>query len=404
MVFIRNLQSSLGNRKNSHNGPLATYMETKLSNSKQFRPRIFLGQDYYLADIHRGVLEYARQNGWMLDGHYAYFRELNPAAEYDGLIVSLFGKDSPLAKYVGEHAKRGVPVVNFSPRTEFSYPQVWEDNEAIGVMAAEYLFGCGYRNLVGIGVLPEYRTGRLRLDGFTKAAEAAGAQVEKLFTQQPNYIESLAALPSPAGIFCADDMVAIRVMEQLRQIGRDVPDDFGVVGMGDDELQVYASYATLTSVNPDYEQRGYRAATLLDSLMAGEPAPTAPILVPPLGVTGRESTAVLAVHHEGLSNAIGYLRENFCQPITINELQGVANLSRRRLQDLFRQHLGCTPLEELTRLRLTQVKLLLRSSTQPIAMVAKLCGLETAHRLSRLFRQKMGISPAEFRRQFGRGK
>jgi LacI family transcriptional regulator len=377
-------------------------MKNVLPNSR--RPRIFLGQDYYLADVHRGVLEYARQNGWMLDGHYAYFRALNPATQYDGMIVSLFGKDSPLAKYTAEHAKRGVPVVNFSPQPEFSYPQVWEDNEAIGVMAAEYFLSCGYRSLVGVGALPKYPTSMLRLTGFRKMAEAAGVQIQLLFTGKPGYLESLATMESPAGIFCADDMFAIRVMEQLRQIGRAVPGDFGVMGMGDDELQVYASYATLTSVNPDYGQRGYRAAELLNSLMAGKTAPSEPILVPPLGVTARESTAVLAVRHEGLAKAILYLRENFFQPITINELQGVANLSRRRLQDLFKEHLGCLPLDELTRLRLTQVKVLLRSSTQSVAMIAKGCGLGSAHRLSRLFRQKVGISPVEFRRQFGREK
>ena len=363
------------------------------------RPRIFFGLDYYLVDVHRGVLEYARQNDWMLDGHYAYFRELFPTSEYDGMIVSLFDEKSPLAEYVREHAERGIPVVNFSPQ-DHPYPQVWEDNRAIGAMAAEYLLGCGYRSLVGIGARPEYRTGSLRMEGFFAAAKQAGVEVQILFTEQAGYLESLEALDAPTGLFAADDMLAIRVMEQCKRLGRAVPEEFGIVGMGDDELQVYASYATLTSVNPDYEQRGFRAAALLDSLMAGVKAPAEPILIPPLGVSSRESTATLAIQHEGLAKAVRYLRENYCQPILISELQGVAGLSRRRLQDLFKQNLGCTPLEELTRLRLIQVKILLRSSTQPIAMIAKRCGLTTAHRLSRLFRQKEGLSPIAFRAQF----
>ncbi|MBT3279749.1 MAG: substrate-binding domain-containing protein [Phycisphaerales bacterium] len=368
------------------------------------RPRIFLGQDYYIADVHRGVLEYARQNEWMLDGHYAYFRELNPQAEYDGMIVSLFGVDSPLAKYVASRAEAGVPVVNFSPRPEFPYPQVWEDNRAIGEMAADYLLGCGYRTLVGVGVRPEYHTGALRLDGFFPVCKKAGADVQLLFMEQPGFRDALAALPPMTGIFCADDMVAIRVMELCHQIDRAVPEEFGIIGMGDDELQVYASYVTLSSVNPDYEQRGYRAAGLLDSLMAGSSAPSEPILVPPLGVSARESTAELAIPHAGLAKAVSHLRNHFREPITISDLQGVADLTRRRLQDLFKTHLGCTPLEELTRLRLTQAKLLLRSSTQPIAAIAQQCGLVTAHRLSRLFRQKEGLSPGEFRRQYGRNQ
>ncbi len=376
-------------------------METALPSSR--RPRIFLGLDYYLADVHRGVLEYARQNSWMLDGHYAYFRDLNPASEYDGMIVSLFDENSPLAQYVREHASRGVPVVNFSPQN-FPYPQVWEDNVAIGAMAAENLINCGHRTLVGIGARPDFLTGKLRLTGFSEAAEAVGAEVQILYTAHEGYREALSAVDAPAGLFVVDDMLAIHVMEHCRQLGRAIPGEFSIVGVGDDELQVYASYATLTSVNPDREQRGYRAATLLASLLDGEPTPTETILIPPLGVTSRESTATLAVGHEGLAKAIHYLRENYCQPITINELQGVTGLSRRRLQDLFRENLGRTPLEELTRLRLTQVKMLLRSSTQPVGMIAQRCGLATAHRLSRLFRQKEGLSPAEFRRQFGRGK
>ena len=80
------------------------------------------------------------------------------------------------------------------------------------------------------------------------------------------------------------------------------------------------------------------------------------------------------------------------------ELSGLAERSFARR---FQHATGMAPLEYVHTLRLEEAKHLLESGPDPIEAVANEVGYEDAGFFSRLFRRKVGLTPAQYRRRFG---
>ena len=77
--------------------------------------------------------------------------------------------------------------------------------------------------------------------------------------------ERLAGLPAarrPTAAFCANDLLALGLLQSMTQQGLNVPDDLAVVGYDDIEFAAAAA-VPLTSVRQPREQLGRTAAQLL---------------------------------------------------------------------------------------------------------------------------------------------
>ena len=73
----------------------------------------------------------------------------------------------------------------------------------------------------------------------------------------------------PQAIFAANDQSAIGCMEALTQAGWRVPEDIGVIGCDDNELDNYLQ-PPLTTIRTNFEEQGIRAAKALLSMLEGE--------------------------------------------------------------------------------------------------------------------------------------
>lgn len=81
-------------------------------------------------------------------------------------------------------------------------------------------------------------------------------------------------------------------------------------------------------------------------------------------------------------------------------LQGVAaelGIKPSELTRRFRLAYGVAPVEYATRLRLAEVKRLLRETNETLDAIAYRCGYESGTYLSRVFRSKTGVTPSAFR-------
>jgi|GEM_PF-1080580 len=83
---------------------------------------------------------------------------------------------------------------------------------------------------------------------------------------------------------------------------------------------------------------------------------------------------------------------------TIRELAARANLSPERFAVLYRKFFHASPLAEILDARLIKARRLLKTTTFQIKEIAGECGWRDEHYFARLFRQKTGITPGEFRR------
>ena len=121
-----------------------------------------------------------------------------------------------------------------------------------------------------------------------QAVHASGGKWEASQDRLRRWIEGL---PRPLGLVSGNDLHGLRALDACRRAGLAVPEQVAVVGADDDAEVCDLSDPPLSSVTFNPERVGYEAAALLERLMAGRSGPREPLLVPPLGVSTRQSTA-----------------------------------------------------------------------------------------------------------------
>jgi len=304
------------------------------------------------------------------------------------------------------------PVVSvLEPHELFDVPQVLPDQRAAGRMAAEHLLGCGLRQFACCSHHFTKFTD-LRVEGFVEAIRNADLPVEvydhdtrlggewTLQRERKDIANWLAALPRPLGFFAASDRRGCQIVHYARDLDLRVPEQFAVVAAGNIEMFCEFSHPSLSSVAMDHVQVGYLAASLLNDLLDGKPAPAEPVLVPPRSVIARASTDTLAVDDPTVTTALRFIRANACKGITIEDVLGEVPVARRTLEKAFRRHLGRTPFGEIRRLQLQRAKTLLADTDMAMPDVARIAGLRDGRYLSEVFRKELDVTPTAYRRQF----
>jgi AraC family transcriptional regulator len=98
-----------------------------------------------------------------------------------------------------------------------------------------------------------------------------------------------------------------------------------------------------------------------------------------------------------LQTAREMLRERCCETLSIAEVAEVAGMHPIHLTRTFRKFFGCTPGDYLRECRIEQAARLLRLGHKPIAEIALECGFSDQSQLTKAFRKRLGITPAELR-------
>jgi LacI family transcriptional regulator len=150
---------------------------------------------------------------------------------------------------------------------------------------------------------------------------------------------------------------------------------------------------------PSTVRIGYEAAALLERMMAGEPAPKQPVLIPPQGVVVLRSTDLLVMDDRHLAAGARYLREHAFEPVTLNDAARAAGMSRRVFERRFAKQMGRAPKAEVFRLRLERAKSLLANTNWSLAQIAERTGFKYGGYLHAVFSDKPGIKPGQFRRE-----
>lgn len=92
------------------------------------------------------------------------------------------------------------------------------------------------------------------------------------------------------------------------------------------------------------------------------------------------------------------IHEQIERPWTVSELASAAGMSRSAFALLFKQIVGETPLEYLTRWRIYKAAFLLRDGDKKLAEVAKAVGYDSDGSFSKTFKRIVGATPGEYRR------
>lgn len=363
--------------------------------------RVLLLLGYYTQRLHHGVAAYAHEAGWRLNATMAHEGAVPRDWDCDG-IVSMHGGRRDVLEAI---SASGVPVVDLTNgATVPSLPSVWQDNVAIGRMAGDYLISRGFRDIGYVRLSEEpYNlcNERERSGGLRAAVEAAGRTFHDLSSGR--VIEQVRRLPRPLALMAQNDTVGDWLIRALLKEGLNVPEDVAVIGVDTDDIYVAFSPVPQTCVDSNVEFWGYSAATLLDQLMDGKPAPDKPQRIPPVRVIERQSTLKLASDHEPTARAMDYLRAHPARAVSVTELARHAGLSRRQLTEQFLRHVGEPVARYALRLRIEVACQRLAESNNKIEAIAAELGFATSAYFCTVFRKKTGMTPAQFRSRQRKG-
>jgi AraC family transcriptional regulator len=103
--------------------------------------------------------------------------------------------------------------------------------------------------------------------------------------------------------------------------------------------------------------------------------------------------------YKRLSRAMDLLRLGFCGEINLDQLAAEACLSKYHFLRLFRMAFGLSPYQYMQHLRIEKARALLAGTAMPVTDVAMLLGFCNSQSFSRLFFQRMGLYPTQYRLQ-----
>ena len=365
----------------------------------------------FLERVLHGIAEFARANrSWIITRRP---EGLDPSIEWlrqwsgDGAIA-LITRD------IDVEIARTLPfnVVNLASHLEDTrLPTVAVDNFEIGVIAAQHLIENRFKRFGYYGA-SNFHYSRQRFEGFRQTIEAAGGTYHALdvyTAAEPNDRQDahkqleiwLGSLRTPVGIMASTDIRAAMVLQACRAIGLRVPSDVAVLGVDNDPVFAEFDDPPLTTIARNDRQVGQQAAALLNRLMAGEPAPDAPILIPPQGVIMRRSTQTAAIDDPIVAAAVDYIHQHVGERFGVESLVAHTSVSRRSLETRFRLSVGTSPYDYINAVRIERAKkLLTMGEKQKLSAVAGACGFHDARRMNVVFERLAGVKPSAFRANF----
>jgi LacI family transcriptional regulator len=323
----------------------------------------------------------------------------------DGVIARI--ETRAIAKELG---KLPFPKVDLSAaRYLTGIPWADTDDAAISRLAMEHFTERGFRNVAYCGD-PGFAWSNARRDCFRRLAKQAQCRFfehQSIHRYDTTYrwdsVKShmsswLNQLPRPVAIMGCYDFQAQQILDVCRELSISVPEEMAVLGVDDDHLICELSEPGLSSIIPDTKRTGYEAAEQLDRMMHGEWIATdLPLVTQPLGIRVRSSTDTLAIDDELIARSLSFIRRNAMTNIRVMDVVERSGLSRRALEHRFTQLVGRTPHDEITRVRIDRIKILLRETELSIAEIANRSGFEYAEYLAAAFKRETGQTPTEYR-------
>ncbi|CAG6391003.1 Transcriptional regulator, LacI family [Actinacidiphila cocklensis] len=155
------------------------------------------------------------------------------------------------------------------------------DDVAGGRLAAQHLIAAGHRSIVYVGGPPEVPQVRDRKAGALAALAEAGLPADSLTEISAERLDVSAGRDAgsrllglgkrPTAVFCANDLLALGVLQAMFAARISVPDEMAIVGYDDIEFAAAAA-VPLTSVRQPAVSMGRLAAEMLLEETVGDPA------------------------------------------------------------------------------------------------------------------------------------
>lgn len=244
------------------------------------------------ADSVDGIQDAAAEAGWSVVIACSRYDAVRERAAVEGLLARALGgllltvadaDRSPTLDALDEAGQAYVLLYNQPDRPDRTCVSV--DNVAAGRTATQALVAAGHRRLAMVaGRFAASDRSRCRHAGFLAALAEAGLPAGRLLEvdfEADDLVETLrpifAAPERPTGLFCSNDLLALRLIGALRRLGLEVPAQVSVVGLDGIEVGRLVE-PTLASIVQPAREMGRQAFLQLLARLGGAP-PAAQILL-----------------------------------------------------------------------------------------------------------------------------
>ena len=364
----------------------------------------------YCRGLLEGIIEYARhQADWSI-----HLNEQERGAPPPDWLWSWKG-DGVIARVetdsIGQRLKQlPLPIVDLSAARHLKgIPWADTEDRAIVQLAVDHFLDRQFRSLAYCGD-PGFAWSNSRRDHFRHFTEEQGLrffehQVTHRYDrdyQLDQVKRALAAwlmsLPRPTAIMACYDFLAQQILDVCRSHRIAVPEEIAVLGVDDDHLICELSEPTLSSVIPDTRRTGREAAELLERMMNHEPVDIdRPLITQPLGVRQRQSTDTMAIDDPDIAVALSYIRRHACDNIRVADVLRQTRLSRRAFEHRFVKCVGHTPHEEINRVRMDRIRILLTETDASVQEISRRAGFEYPEYMAAAFKRCTNLSPTDYR-------
>jgi len=234
----------------------------------------------FFTDVGQGIEEAADKSDLsvffcnsanLVDRERSYLTRLEEQ-RVQGILITPVAPDDPTMDAI---ARRGTPVVVVDRTSSTqAYCSVAVDDVLGGRIAVEHLIELGHRRIAFVGGPETIGQVRDRLEG-ARAAVAGAGLPESALVEIPTTamtvaegrhagerLEGLSATLRPTATFCANDLLALGLLQHCVTYGRRVPEDLAIVGYDDIDF-ASAAAVPLSSVRQPRRRLGQTAAGLL---------------------------------------------------------------------------------------------------------------------------------------------
>lgn len=97
-------------------------------------------------------------------------------------------------------------------------------------------------------------------------------------------------------------------------------------------------------------------------------------------------------------NAVYYIKHHLTQKISVSKLAELEGISESRFYAVFKEKMGCSPIDYVNKLRIDRACNLLTSSPMSVSEIGNNCGFYDNFYFSRIFKKCTGMTPTEYKK------
>jgi GntR family transcriptional regulator of arabinose operon len=191
--------------------------------------------------------------------------------------------------YFDELKNRGIPYIFINSFYEELNPSyIIQDDEGGGYMATKHLIKLGHRNIVGI-FKSDDNQGLNRYKGYVKALRKNNIKIkedniifyttEEMKTKPKEKIYEIYSKweNKPTAIVSYNDQIAMWILDPIRELGYNVPDDISIVSFDDSDYAELSNVKLTSIIHPKEEMGRLAASTLFELIGKGKKAFNKPV-------------------------------------------------------------------------------------------------------------------------------